>query len=444
MNLLEKTQERSKDIKHFKKFRELSFPEVFSKLNTIKKIKKSVYYKELNTELTLKIPNNIKSLQELLLEHYSIQDTLMSFVLEQLRTYMTLNLFFIKQNATLAENITNIQNHINSGDGENILTIHIIYFMLFQYFHKFEIKSFIPLFIESYYDYKNKYDIKKSIIRAFTFSKLYYLQYGKYLPVIIIIGLGEGCPHAMNIICLPSETKEHDFKSIIIDTSASTKKNNSCKQEFLEIDKEIKAGFKMFSVLFRKKLNLVPTLNRCVDNLQGKYGTCAGYSLGITLNYLFQDNNDFKSVINMCRTLDKKNIDTLNNILLTIGNVSHLFHKFIRDVIIKKVEKKFNKALKIFYDRGNIILEIYNADQENEDTKLQLPKTEAIKIRQQVNQQKFNDNRKKIYDKIINILINLEKNKDQKTLKTISNFLKQCGKTLYKWDLSVITKNKLQ
>lgn len=59
---------------------------------------------------------------------------------------------------------------------------------------------------------------------------------------------------------------------------------------------------------------------------------------------------------------------------------------------------------------------------------------EAGVFRDQINIKKFNDNVNNIYNKIINILQNLKKN-DKKTLKTISTFLKECGKAIYKWDM---------
>ena len=441
IKLLEKTKQRSKDTRRFKNFRELSFSTVFSKLDTVKKIKESVYYKVLNNEITSKTSDNIESLQELLKVNYSVQDTLMSFVLEQLKTFMYIDSTILEKNKELAENIENAHHHINSGEGEKTLIKHIMYFLLFLYFHEFEIKPFIPVFIERYDMYKGKYNAKQAIQKAFTFSKLYYLKHKKYLPVIIIIDLSDKCSHAVNFICIPSQKKRHQFDNIIVDTSGITEQDEICEQDLSEVINEVTIGFDMFSILFKKNHVLNEIFDDCVNNLQGDYGTCVNYSLGVTLNYLFQEDHS-TSILQVCKSLNEKNINVLNHILITIGNVSHLFHKFIRQVILKKVEKRYNKILKIRDDNFQVIKEIYENNQGDIDSEFQIPKLEAGVFRDQNNMKKFNDAIDKIYHKIITILQNLNKN-DKKTLKKISNFLKECGKVIYKWDMINININEI-
>ena len=453
IKLLEKTKQRSKDTRRFKKFRELSFSTVFSKLNTVKKIKESDYYTELNTELTSKTPNSVESLQELLKTTYSIQDTLMSFVLKQLKTFTTVSSNTIQQNKELAENIQKVHDHIKSGNGEKVLIKQIMYFLLFLYFHEFEIKPFIPVFIEYYEMYNGKYDIKETIQKAFIFSKLYYLKHKNYLPVIIIIDLGVRCKHAINFVCLPSRHINHKFDNIIIDTSKLTR--STCKEDFLIVLNEINMGFKNVSTLFKENIILTETLDSCVKNLQGNYGTCVNYSLGVTLNCLFQEDHSVSRILTTCYLLDirnvhKINVNLFNHILVTIGNVSHIFNKLIRKLIFKKVEKIYEKTKQKYKDKIQVARQIYmNTKEQNEDPKLGITPKEALEFRN-------NFNAKVYLNKVINLsdvvirslenlknLKNLKKNGDKKLFNTISKFLKECGKAIYKWDMINIDKFKL-
>ena len=92
------------DSKHFDFFRTISFSDVFSKLDTVKKIQNSIYYKELNTNLKSETPNNIESLQQLLLNNYSTKSVFKNKSLsDETLSDETLELFVYKQVETKLE-----------------------------------------------------------------------------------------------------------------------------------------------------------------------------------------------------------------------------------------------------------------------------------------------------------------------------------------------------
>lgn len=456
-----KHKKRLEDVKNFKKFRDFSLPKLFSTLDTVEKIKNSIYYKELNPKLTSKTPDTIESLQELLKQTYLLQDSLKSFILNQLKNVINSVDFdkIIEDNKKKAKSVNNVIDFIKNDRGENNAIKIIMYTLLFQYFYKFEIKPFIPVFINVIED------VHKGVITAFTLSKLYYLQYGKYLPVILVINLGKKCPHAINFICLPSQKVLHQFNNVIVDTSSVTAdvKNLStynhktkvllqnCRLDFLNFFNKIKVEFKKFSILFKTKPILRQTRDLCVADLQGKYGTCVNYSLGITLNCLFQQDYLTQSILKICNTFDKKNNEIAQNVIITIGKVSHLFHKFIRQTMLKKyrqIEYQKGKAESIYNSRQDDIEIDYEDDQEEGtilDSTLQIPIKEAFELRSQVNEKVFNDKIDKLnkIGKLDNIIINIfneEKSHDEKTLKIISRFLKKCKKAIHEWDIRNLNK----
>ena len=346
-----------------------------------------------------------------------------------------------------AKNIDTVIEFIKNNDGESTIIKTIIYNILFQYFDKFEIKPFIPVHIV------NNEDIKNKTIKAFIFSKLYYLHFKTYLPIIFIITLSIKCQHSINIICLPSQKVVHQFNIVIIDTSELTKTNEICLQEYSIILNSIQDEFKKFSMLFKTNSTLMKKKDSCVLNFQGNYGTCVYYSLGITLNYLFQKNK--LSIFDMCRIIFKKKDDLSEHFIITIGRISHLFHKFIRKTMFKKyrqIEYQKNKAESIYNAKEDNIQEIYDDDKElgirdDEgnilDSKLKISIEEAKELRSRINEKVFNDKIEKLnklgqLDVIIIDMFIKEKNHDKPTLKIISRFLKKCKQAIEQWTIKNI------
>ena len=393
------------DSKHFDFFRTISFSDVFSKLDTVKKIQNSIYYKELNTNLKSETPNNIESLQQLLLNNYSTKSVFKNKSLsDETLSDETLELFVYKQVETKLEtkiktndDIYNLMHKLKTKSnrtvrqsniyhkrkGENNIIKYIVYTLLFKYIKEFDIKGFIPIFL--YIGNKSNF-IKKITKQAFTYSKLYYCKYGKYLPIVFVIGLqgNEGGGHAVNYICLPSNKNKHKFYGIHINTSLAL--NN----QFKTITSSIKKGFKIFANSFESKISLKNLKEYCVAKLQGHTSTCMNYSLGLTLNFLFQRNQPTLKILKFCSVLQEQKIYMIQKILVTIGNVSNLFHKFIYDTIFEKFELD------------------------------QLDKLDQNQIKQ-----------------IPKLIINLIKNpiNDNKSLRSISKFLNECNNAINQWDL---------
>ena len=239
-------------------------------------------------------------------------------------------------------------------------------------------------------------------------------MFGKYLPIVYYISLSDNCPHAISYLCLPSEDNQntHQFNAITIDTAGrlNDKKSKSklttvCIENFKEIRSQIDHGFEKFTRLFDDKLSLNQIKDKCLVDLQGDYDICANYSLGIVLNYLFQQDHLASNVLDFCDSLSNKGTVYIKKILVTIGNVSKLFHQFLRYTIFEHIQ-------------NNQLFQTINGDSRND---------------------KADENAKSITKDIINLLINPINSK--KTLWAISKFLKECNKVIREWSLDYLEKD---
>ena len=422
------------DSQNFKDFCELPFSEILSQLNSTKKINPFFYYKAQNLENT----------QELLDVKNPTKDTLTSFVYSQvefnirhlinktgIEEFKTMINHNKEQAEKTARQCTIKQKEVG---GEKLIIIELIYVLLFKYFKEFNIKCFIPILIE----YDTPVFITELTTKALAYSKLYYHMHGKYLPIVYSITLSIKCPHAISYICLPSEDNNnpHQFHGILIDTaSVVTSKSGSveiCVNDFTDIMSYIDDGFSVFSRLPEDNISLNKVENKCSVNLQNKYGICVNYSLGIVLNYLFQQDQLVVKVLDVCDSLNKKGTDVLKNILVTIGNVSKLFHQFLRYTVFEPIENQsFIEAYNLYYNSRLI----YN---------------DLNKVKNIVNQNYLRENYKKKVDDanekfeiIPELIVMFLKNPvdDKKTLWVISKFLKDCNKVIREWDLDHLERN---
>lgn len=415
----------SKDSKNFKDFCELSFSDILSQLNSTKKINPFFYYKALNLENT----------QELLEIKNPTKDTLTTFVYSQVEfnTRYFINRMGIEEFRTIinhnkiqaektARQCTIKQKEVG---GEMSIITELTYVLLFRYFKEFNTKCFIPILV----DYETPGYLTELTTKALTYSRLYYHMYGKYLPIVYCISLSRKCPHAISYICLPSEDNQnpHQFNGVVIDTASivtsesESETEETCVNEFTDIMSYINDGFNVFSNLPEDSITLKQVEDKCSVNLQDRYSICANYSLGIVLNYLFQQDQLASKVLDVCDTLNKKGTAILKNILVTIGNVSKLFNQFLRHTVFEPIE-------------NNSFIEAYNSYFNSRLIDNKLNKEHYIK--------KLNNANEK-FEIIPELIVMFLKNPidDKKTLWVISKFLKDCNKVIREWDLDNLERN---
>lgn len=419
---------------NFDIFRQLSLTDILSNFNTIEKIKTTVYYKALNPETQSESHITIDEIKKDLISKYGLEsnETLETFVHNQFKYNMAHSFsggnfnMIIEHNKQQAE-LTAQQCSIKQKEtgGEFPIILELIYILLFQYFKEFNIKEFIPIL----YNVGNSKNILENTRKAITYSKLYYLKYGTYLPIVYSISYRSPCSHTVSYLCLPSEDihNQHQFSGVLIDTSTETQDSPECsiKNFIFKITKT----FKDTSSLFNDKISLIQTKNKCVVDLQREYGICANYSLGIVLNYLFQENHLPSKILDVCDSLDKKGTTILKNILITIGNVSNLFHKFLRYVVFEPLVKYELYNELIILQEKNI-----NFDKRNPFTYLLSERNNnAINLIKTI---------QSVSDLISDLLKNYKK--DEKNFLNISNFLKECSEAIHQWDLLNLEKIKIK
>lgn len=429
----ESNEHHKQNSKNFEFFRQLSYVDILNKLDTENKIEKSFYNKVLN----------LKTIQQLATDENPSNDTLTSFVFNQLK----FNLDYVMNKIGIV-NFRDIIEHNEQqasntpyecalkqeklGNEKSIITI-LIYVLLFHYFKEFDIKGFIPILV----NIETSKVINELTKKAIAYSKLHYCMYGNYLPIVYCIFLSKKCPHVISYLCLPSEDNQnqHQFNGIVIDTAGlvTFQDENTddfvkyCVDDFTEIISDIKDGFKSFLNLEHEKISLNQIENKCIVNLQDKYGICANYSLGIVLNYLFQQDHLASKVLNVCDSLKQKGTDILEKILITIGNVSNLFHKFLRYTVFEHIEHE-------------LFIDAYNLYVDNISVEKNLTLKKTLKKNSKITNKKYLDAKKNILDTekkfnmIPQLIIKLLKNPDESLWK-ISKFLKECNEVVRLWYL---------
>ena len=434
--MFEFNENHKQNSKNFEIFRELSYTDILEKLHIEKKINKKFYKKALDLETVQGLPPN---------------NTLTSFVFSQLELnlnkilgYMGIINFrnFIDHNKQQASN-TPEQCSLKQEKigGEYGVITQLIYVLLFRYFKEFDVKGFIPIIVDCNLPniYSSKF-IKKLTQKALTYSKLYYCMYGNYLPIIYCIFISSKCSHAISYLCLPSEDikNEHDYNGIVIDTAGLVKIKEinddiddidftkTCINDFKRIIHGIEDGFEYENIVLNQ------TENNCIVNLQDKYGICSNYSLGIVLNYLFQQDHLAYKVLHVCVSLKQKGTSILQKILLTIGNVSNLFHKFLWHAVFEKVERElFVDVYKLYIDNIDILNNLNNLNNQNDSEKNDKVTKNII-----LNTKKNISDAEQKYYFISKLIKNLLKNpKPNKDLQEISNFLKECNQVIRLWNL---------